>query len=58
MKKPDYITFRTTPRVKAALEELASEGFRSLSQECEMVIVQWLLEKKHITKQDLDKDRA
>jgi hypothetical protein len=58
MKKPDYITFRTTPRVKVVLERLATEGFRSLSQECEMVIVQWLLEKKQITKQDLDKDRA
>jgi hypothetical protein len=58
MKKPDYITFRTTPQVKAVLEKLANEGFSSLSQECEMIIVSWLLEKKQITPQEMKRERA
>ena len=40
--KPSSITFKTSPHVKAALEMLAKEGFRSLSQQVEMIVVKYL----------------
>ena len=43
--KTSSITFKTSPRVKEALEALAKEGFRSLSQQVEMIVVKHLEEK-------------
>lgn len=43
--KPASITFKTSPRVKEALEKLAKEGFRSLSQQVEMIVVKHLEEQ-------------
>ncbi len=46
--KTSSITFKTSPRVKEALEVLAKEGFRSLSQQVEMIAV------KHLEEQGID----
>ena len=43
--KQSSITFKTTPELKAALEKLAKEGFRSLSAQVEMIIIKYLEEK-------------
>jgi hypothetical protein len=43
--KPSSITFKTSPRVKEALEKLAKDGFRSLSQQVEMIVVKYLEEQ-------------
>jgi hypothetical protein len=40
--KPANISFKTTPELKATLERLAEEGFRSLSAQIEMIVIQWL----------------
>ena len=48
MAKEEYIAFRTSAQVKQILEEVAKKDFRSLSQQCEMIIVQWLKEHGHI----------
>jgi hypothetical protein len=48
--KPASITFKTSPQVKEALEKLAKEGFRSLSQQVEMIIVKYLKEQDVIWK--------
>ena len=45
MPKSEYIGVRTTPEVKEILQELAEEGYRTLSQQCEMIIVEHLKEK-------------
>jgi len=46
--KTASIAFKTSPRVKKALETLAEEGFRSLSQQVEMIVV------KHLEEQGID----
>ena len=46
--KPASITFKTTPEIKEALKKLAEEGFRSLSQQIEMIVV------KHLEEQGID----
>ena len=48
MAKEEYIAFRTSDQVKQILEDVAKQDFRSLSQQCEMIIVQWLKEHGHI----------
>jgi hypothetical protein len=40
--KPANISFKTTPEIKAILDKLAKEGFRSLSAQIEMIIIKWL----------------
>ena len=45
MAKDVYIGFRTTAEIRETLQEMANEGFRTLSQQCEMVVIQWL--KQH-----------
>jgi hypothetical protein len=45
MAKDVYIGFRTTAEIRKTLQEMANEGFRTLSQQCEMVVIQWL--KQH-----------
>jgi hypothetical protein len=48
MGKDENIAFRTSPEIKQILERLAKEGYRSLSQQCEMIIIQWLKEHGHM----------
>jgi hypothetical protein len=43
--KPSSITFKTSPQVKAALEKLAKEGFRSLSSQVEMIVIKFFEEQ-------------
>jgi hypothetical protein len=50
MAKDENIAFRTSPEIKKVLQKLADEGYRSLSQQCEMIIVEWLKEKGYIKK--------
>ena len=47
MAKTEYIGIRTTPEIKKILQKLADDGYRSLSQQCEMAIMKWLKENKH-----------
>jgi hypothetical protein len=42
MAKEEYIAFRTSPEIKQALQELAEQGYRTLSQQCEMIITEHL----------------
>jgi hypothetical protein len=42
MTKDEYIGFRTTDEIKSVLQKLAEDGYRTLSQQCEMIIKQWL----------------
>jgi hypothetical protein len=48
MTKPVNIGFRTTPEIKHTLEKLARDGYRTLSQQVEMVIREWLKEHGHL----------
>jgi transcriptional regulator of NAD metabolism len=48
MAKPVYISFRTTEETREILEKLAKEGYRSLSQQCDMIILEWLKQKGHL----------
>ena len=43
--KPALISFKTSPEIKEALEKLAKEGFRSLSAQCEMIVIKYLDEQ-------------
>jgi len=43
--KPSSITFKTSPHIKETLEKLSKEGFRSLSQQVEMIVVKYLEEQ-------------
>ena len=42
MGKDENIAFRTSSETKQLLERLAKEGYRSLSQQCEMIVLDWL----------------
>ena len=44
MAKDEYIGFRTSVEIKQIVQKLADEGYRTLSQECEMIIIEWLKE--------------
>ena len=48
MAKDEYIGFRTAVEIKRILQKLADEGYRTLSQECEMIIIEWLKEHGYI----------
>ena len=43
--RTETIAFKTTPRIKKALEALAEEGFRSLSGQVAMIIIKHLEER-------------
>lgn len=45
-KKTEVVTVRFTPAVKKELERRAKEGFRTLSQEVEMIVVKTLDKEK------------
>jgi len=48
MIRGEHIAFRTKKEVKEVLQKMADEGYRTLSQQCEMIIVEWLKEKGHL----------
>jgi hypothetical protein len=48
MAKPVNIGFRTSPEIKELLEQLAKKGYRTLSQQVEMIIREWLEENGHL----------
>ena len=48
MAKPVNIGFRTTPEIKEILEKLAKEGYRTVSQQVEMIVREWLKEHGHL----------
>ena len=48
MAKPVQIGFRTTPEIKKILEKLAREGYRTASQQVEMMVREWLKEHGHL----------
>jgi len=41
MKKLEYVTFRTTPTVKALLEQKAKETDRTISYVVEKIVQEW-----------------
>ncbi len=45
-KKTEIVTVRFTPSVKKGLEKRAKEGFRTLSQEVEMIVIKALQSRK------------
>jgi hypothetical protein len=51
MAKTEYIGIRTSPEIKKILQELADKGYRSLSQQCEMAIIEWLKEHGYLKNQ-------
>ena len=50
MAKSEYIGFRTTKEIRQLLEELAEQGYRTLSQQCEMAIIEWLKANGYLNK--------
>ena len=48
MAKSEYIGFRTTKEIRQTLKELAEQGYRTLSQQCEMAIIEWLKEHGYL----------
>jgi len=48
MSKDEYIGVRTSTEIKQILLKLANQGYRSLSQQCEMIIIQWLKQKGYL----------
>jgi hypothetical protein len=59
MAKKVYIGLRTTEEIRAILEKLAKEGYRTLSQQCEMILIEWLKEHDYLKRQikKLDKPK-
>lgn len=48
MAKEEYIGFRTSAETKQILQKLADEGYRTLSQQCEMILIQWLKKQGYV----------
>lgn len=48
MAKDEYIGFRTSAETKQILQKLADEGYRTLSQQCDMIVIQWLKQQGHV----------
>ena len=48
MAKPVNIGFRTSAEIKEVLEQLAKNGYRTLSQQVEMIIREWLKENGYL----------
>jgi len=48
MSKEESITIRTRSEIKEILQKLANKGYRTLSQQCEMILVEWLKAKGHL----------
>jgi ribosomal protein S8 len=54
MAKQEYIGFRTTTEIREILERMAKKGYRTLSQQCEMIIIEWLKDNGHLDKEEPD----
>lgn len=52
MPKNEHIGFRTTPEVKKILLNLADQGYRTVSQQCEMIVIEWLKKNGHLKNPD------
>jgi hypothetical protein len=52
MGKDENIAFRTSPEIKEILDKLAKAGYRSLSQQCEMIIIEWLQEHGYVKREE------
>ena len=52
MSKEESITIRTRSEIKAVLQELAKKGYRTLSQQCEMILLEWLKKNGHLKKDE------
>ena len=50
MAKDAYIGIRTTSEIRKLLEKQAEEGYRTLSQQCEMILIESLKSKGHLKK--------
>jgi hypothetical protein len=48
MSKEESITIRTRSEIKEILQKLANKGYRTLSQQCEMILLEWLKAKGHL----------
>jgi len=48
MGKDEHIGVRTSTEIKTILEKLAKEGYRTLSQQCEMILIEWLKEHGYL----------
>ena len=48
MAKDKNIGFRTSDEIKEILQQLADDGYRTISQQCEMIIIEWLKEHGHL----------
>jgi hypothetical protein len=48
MGKDEYISFRTSTEVRKLLEDLAKRGYRTLSQQVEMAVIEWLKSQGHL----------
>ena len=48
MAKDKHIGFRTSDEIKQILDQLADKGYRTISQQCEMIIIEWLKEHGHL----------
>lgn len=48
MPKDEYIAFRTSEGVKETLQKVAEAEYRTLSQQCEMIVIEWLKEHGHL----------
>jgi len=50
MPKEDFIALRTRPEIKKLLTDIAKQEYRSLSQQCEMILIEWLKKHNHLKK--------
>ena len=48
MSKEESITIRTRSEIKEILQKLAKQGYRTLSQQCEMILLEWLRKNGHL----------
>jgi hypothetical protein len=48
MAREEYIGIRTSTEIKNILQEIARKDYRTLSQQCEMILIQWLKDHGHM----------
>jgi hypothetical protein len=48
MAKDEYIGIRIGAELKEILQEVAQKEYRTLSQQCEMILSEWLKEHGHL----------
>ena len=47
-RRAEYISFRVSPKIKKILRDIAEKEFRTLSQQAEKIVHEWLKANKHI----------